>query len=273
MMRFLLLLALFSAAPLALAQSQRTLPDDPWCNDSDGYTSRYEKACEVREYVLPAAALDLDPGQNGGVIVCVWDRADVLVRAKVDAQARTQDEARRLLGATRVTANGGRVRAAFPNTGRNESASVSYKVFAPARTDLQVRTHNGGVSVEGLRGDIGVQAMNGGISLRGVAGEVRARTTNGGISIALAGDAWEGKGLDAESTNGGISIRVPEGYSADIEASTQMGRISAPGLVVSGATRTDKRSFGDEIQGTLGQGGPTVRAVTRNGGISITQEG
>ena len=135
--------------------------------------------------------------------------------------------------------------------------------------------------VDGLRGDIGVQAMNGGISLKGVAGKVQARTTNGGISVALAGDAWQGAGLDVESTNGGISIALPRGYSAEIDAKTQMGRISAPDLVVTNSTHTStdshsttdgrrtQHSYGDEVQGTLGEGGPRVRVVTRNGGISI----
>ena len=282
MLRPLLLAAALVAAPAALAQSQRTLPDDDWCKEDDGY-GRQEHACEVREFVFPATALDLDPGQNGGVAVRVWDRADVLVRAKVYAQAETGAEARRLLSATRVTAGGGRVRASFPDGSRDGWASVSYEVFAPARTDLAVTTHNGGVSVKGIRGTIGVEAMNGGIALQEVGGTVKAHTVNGGISIALAGGTWQGDGLDAESTNGGISIRLPEDYSAELEVSTQMGRISAPDLSVRNAThsssssesRTNGRrkdwSFGDEVRGTLGQGGPLVRAVTRNGGISITQ--
>ena len=282
MFRFLLLAAALVAAPAALAQSQRTLADDDWCKEDDGY-GRQAHACEVREFVFSAAALDLDPGQNGGVAVRVWDRADVLVRAKVYAQAKTGAEARRLLSETRVAAGGGRVRASFPSSRRDGGASVSYEVFAPARTDLAVTTHNGGVSVKGIRGDIGVEAMNGGIALQEVAGKVRAHTVNGGVSVVLAGGTWQGEGLDVESTNGGISIRLPEGYSAELEASTQMGRISAPDLTVRDATRSstssetrtngrrNEWSFGDEVRGTLGQGGPLVRAVTRNGGISITQ--
>jgi DUF4097 and DUF4098 domain-containing protein YvlB len=270
----LLLAALLAATPLPLAQSHRTLTDDAWCKDDDNrYTSRYEKACEVREFVLPATALDLDPSQNGGVSVKQWERPDVLVRVRVSSAAATEAEARRLVSASRVSTANGRVRADLPDTDRDDWASVSYEVFAPAQTDLAVRTHNGGVSVQGIRGEVRVEAMNGGISLRDVGGSVQARTTNGGISIALDGGAWAGKGLDAETTNGGISITLPRAYSAEIEARTQMGRISAPDLTVRGATRPSDRRFGDEIRGTLGEGGPRVRAVTRNGGISITQEG
>lgn len=272
MLRSLLFLAALVAAPLVHAQSQRTLPDNDWCKEDRSYTER-ERACEVREFVVSAGALDLDPGQNGGVTVRVWDRPDALVRVRVEAKGRSQAEAQRLVSETGVTAQGGRVRATFPQTDRNAWSSVSYDVYAPAQTDLAINTHNGGVSVEGIRGDIGVEAMNGGISLRGVAGKVRAHTTNGGVSVALAGGSWSGEGLDVESTNGGISITLPRGYSAEIEARTQMGRISAPDLTVRDAVRSSDRSFGDEIRGRLGEGGPRVRAVTRNGGISITQEG
>ena len=284
MLRSILLLTALFAAAAASAQTQRTLTDDAWCSeDKNSYGDQRERACEVREFVFSAPALDLDPSQNGGVSVKAWDRPDVLVRARVSAAAASDADARRLVSDSRVTLSGGRVRAAIPSTGRKAWASVSYEVFAPAQTDLAVTTHNGGVSVDGVRGDIGVQAMNGGISLRETGGSVTARTVNGGISVALAGDGWQGNGLDVESTNGGISISLPRGYSAEIDAKTTMGRISAPDLAVRNATRsstessstTDGRrthsSFGDEVRGTLGDGGPPVRAVTRNGGISIKQ--
>ncbi len=253
----------------ATAQPSRTLPDDEWCDrDEWGGGPNRETACEVRETVISARRLSVDASPNGGVKVTAWDRNDVLVRARVSASARRQSEADRLVAETTVRTDRGQISARTPRA-ENAGVSVSYEIFAPRRTDLALRTTNGGVSVNGLFGRIDVQAVNGGIDLADVAGAVRARTTNGGVAVALAGDAWDGEGLDVESTNGGISISLPPDYSATLSAQTQMGRISAPGVTVRNARRERGQRTGDQIEGTLGRGGAPLRAVTTNGGISI----
>ncbi len=248
------------AACATTAQPARTLTDDEWCeNERRGDR---ERACEVRETVISARSLTVDATPNGGVSVKVWDRADVLVRAKVSAAARRQADAERLVQQTQVRTRNGQVGAATPRTNGDAWVSVSYEIFAPRRTNLNLHTTNGGVSVHGIAGSIEANAVNGGISLNEVGGSVRARTTNGGVSIALAGDAWDGEGLDVESTNGGISITLPENYSAELSAQTQMGRISTSGLTLNNEQRERGRWTGDEIRATLGRGGARLRAVT-----------
>lgn len=268
--RILPLLALAALAACAsTAQPTRTLADDAWCeNERRGDN---ERACEVRETVISTHSLSIDATPNGGVKVSSWDRSDVLVRARVSASARRQADAERLVEATEVRIRNGQVEASTPRTGNGSWVSVSYEIFAPRQTDLALRTTNGGVSVHGMAGSIEANAVNGGISLNDVAGSVRARTTNGGVSVALAGDAWDGEGLDVESTNGGISISLPSNYSAELSAETQMGRISTDGLSLRNEQRERGRWTGDELRATLGRGGAPLRAVTTNGGVSIRQ--
>lgn len=140
-------------------------------------------------------------------------------------------------------------------------------LFAPWRSDLSLETYNGGISISDISGRIEFTGHNGGVSLKRVAGSVRGGTTNGGLSVELAGDRWDGETLDVKTTNGGIVVAVPENYSAHLEAGTVNGSLSIdfPVTVQGRITR--------ELAVNLGAGGPTVRAMTTNGGVRIKRLG
>lgn len=242
---------------------------DP-CEDGNRWGNDRSRVCETRTFTLDSRDLVLDASMNGGVSVTSWDRDHIEIVARIEAGARTDAEAQQLVDATRIETTG-TVRAISPDSKDwpdRSSVSTSFEVRVPHRTDLNLKALNGGIRVEGVAGEIRAQTINGGISIHDAAGDVRARTTNGGVSVGLAGRSWEGRGLDVETTNGGISIALPEGYSADLTASTQMGRISADGLTTRGQHQRG-RWTGESIEGTIGQGGAPIRAVTTNGGVSI----
>ena len=110
-------------------------------------------------------------------------------------------------------------------------------------------------------------ALNGGVHLTDVAGDVQGSTTNGGLHIELTGSSWDGEGLDVETTNGGVTIRVPEDYSARLETGTVNGGIDLDFPV------TVQGRIGRRLTTTLGDGGPTIRAFTTNGGVRVTRRG
>ena len=114
---------------------------------------------------------------------------------------------------------------------------------------------NGPLDVADVRGDMDLRARNGPIALRRVGGDVRVRNDNGPVSIVLDGDRWDGAGLDAQA--------LPRDYSAALEAGTENGPFSADFPL------TVTRLAGRHIEATLGRGGPTVRAVTKNGPMSL----
>lgn len=264
-------LLLVACAAAAQAQSTRTLPSDDWCDETDRWGSQSSQgrytACEVRETMLPAGRLSIE-GRNGGIRVKPWDRSDILVRARIASRARTQAEADRRVRSTGLDVRRGSVRADEPG-GRDVWVVVDYEVFAPAATALALRTQNGGVSVEGMVGRLDARTQNGGVALRGVGGAVRARTTNGGISVELARRGAR-EGLDLMTTNGGITVSVPEGFAADLTASTRVGRISTEGLGLRGDRRQRGRyEVGDSVEARIGGGGPPLSVVTTNGGIVL----
>jgi hypothetical protein len=255
-------LVVLAAAPLAAAAELHPVADDKgWCRESEERDPGLS-FCEVREISLPSSgAIRVDASPNGGIDAQGSDRTDVRVRARVSARA-DDGSAREIAAAVKVEA-GETIRATGPRGDRHASWSVTYKVSVPARSDLDLRSTNGGISISGVHGHVAFETMNGGVSLEKVGGDVRGRTTNGGLSVRLDGAAWRGSGLDVSTTNGGVEIEVPEGYNAHLETGT-----------VNGHLRTDiplvvKGDVGRRLSSDLGQGGATVRAVTTNGGVAI----
>ncbi|MBC7924872.1 MAG: DUF4097 family beta strand repeat protein [Bryobacteraceae bacterium] len=274
-MRFFATLSLLAAVPgLLSAQSffENNTEKRLTCengNNRGWNDGKREQSCEIREYPGAASSrLTIDGSQNGGVEVKGWDRSDTLVRAKVQTWAPTAAEAKALASQINVQAAGAAIRADAPRFGEERGWSVSYEVFVPHNTGLDLKTHNGGVSIRDVRGDIKFDAVNGGVHLARVAGNVTGQTKNGGLSVELAGNRWEGTGMDVSTTNGGVKMTLPENYSARLESSTRNGgfNIDYP-VTVTGTLRINK-----EIAANLGAGGALVRLTTVNGGVSIRKK-
>ena len=201
--------------------------------------------------------------KNGGISVKGWERNEILVRYMIQTQASTQAEADSLASQVRVTTAGGQIRAEGPEMSGNAHWSVSYEIFVPRQSDLSLRTHNGGIGINGVSGRINFEALNGGVSLKRVGGNVTGGTTNGGLAVELGGTNWEGEGLNVKTTNGGLSVTVPENYSAHLETGTVNGGFSVSPSIAE-VTRETKR-----LSLNLGSGGSNLRIHTTNGGVSI----
>ncbi|MDQ6827427.1 MAG: DUF4097 domain-containing protein, partial [Gemmatimonadota bacterium] len=141
--------------------------------------------------------------------------------------------------------------------------SVTYVISTPSRIDLDLRAHNGGVSVNNVSGRMDLTTQNGGLHLAGVGGDVHGETQNGGLHVELDGEKWQGTGLDVRTTNGGVHMEIPARYAAHLETGTVNGgmEIDFP-VIVQGR-------IGRNISTDLNGGGTTVRAMTTNGGVSI----
>ncbi|HEU5217575.1 MAG TPA: DUF4097 family beta strand repeat-containing protein [Gemmatimonadales bacterium] len=259
---FVALLAL-AALPAAAQRSSRDRDFDrcsDWSGDRD-----MERVCNVIQstIALPGGTLFIDGRVNGGVSVFGTTRRDVLVRAKVSANARTRERAEALAEEIRIHTDGGRIYAEGPDSRGREWWSVEFEVEVPAKMDLDLRAHNGGISVADVTGTLRMETLNGGIHLESVNGDVVAETTNGGLHVALDGDGWVGKGLDAITTNGGVHLEVSRGYSAHLETGTVNGPVDIDfPVMVQG-------KIGRRITTDLGKGGATIRVITTNGGVNI----
>src|SRR5215203_5927648 len=235
------------------------------CRDNNWYNDRLVGNCEIREQTLALSGgtIAIDGKQNGGVSVKGWDQNQVLIRARVQTVAPTQEEAIALGRQIRIETSGAKISANGPESRRDYHWDVSYEVFVPRRADLSLQTMNGGIAIADVNGRIDFTALNGGVVLKRVGGAVRGSTTNGGLVIELNGDRWDGENLDVSTTNGGIIMSLPENYSAHLQTGTVNGSVNVDFPV------TVQGRITKQVALNLGSGGATVKAMTTNGGVHL----
>ena len=259
----LVVLVMFVANAPAFTQKEKS--DDSLACRDNWHSDKLMSHCEITEQTLPASdsTIAVDGRANGGVSIKGWERNEILVRARIQAAAPTEAEAKELAKQIRIETAGSKIFASGPANRNDHWWSVSYEVFVPLRSNLSLKTTNGGISIADVSGRLEFSALNGGVNLRHVGGSVRGSTTNGGLNVELSGNRWDGEALDVNTTNGGVSISVPEDYSAHLETGTVNGRLSIdfPVTVQGNITR--------ELAVNLGSGGATIRAMTTNGGVRI----
>lgn len=269
----LIALAAIAASPLLPGGSSpeadrsvafHVVANDPWCRDAGGGHHGQVTACEVREATLPAptGGLSIDAAPNGGVSATGSDRSDVRLRVMVVGRAATEQDARALVAEVKVE-TGRTVRAVGPAQHGNAGWWVSFDAAVPRRSDVELVSVNGPVSLAGVQGRASLRTENGPIALRDAAGSVKGRTTNGPVTVKLSGTSWTGEGLDVETVNGPVALSVPDGYNARLEAGTVNGPIDL------GFPVTVQGSLKHDVSATLGSGGALVRARTTNGPLSL----
>ena len=237
------------------------------CNDRGYHRDNLVSHCEMREQNVgaPRGAIQIDPGTNGGVTVAGWDRGDILVRARIETAAESEADARAMASQIQIASGGGSIHATGPETDRRRNWSVSYEIFVPRQSDVQAKAHNGGIQISDVRGNIEFDTVNGGVTLKRLSGEVHGKTANGGLTVELAGDRWDGRGMDVSTTNGGVKLDVPANYSAHFETATVNGslRVDFPTTV--------QGKISKDVSFDVGQGGATIKVTTTNGGVKITR--
>lgn len=262
--RLVSILLLVGVATPGFAQQSRSA--ERWLDDcrSGRWGNRdRDQYCDVRQQTIPARSrLRVDGRENGGIEIIGSDRNDILVISRIQAEARSENEAKELADQIKIDI-GDDIRADGPSTRWRSSWSVSYEIHVPRKIDLDLAATNGGISIENVDGRLEFETTNGGISLTGVAGNVRGSTSNGGVDIELTGTRWAGDGLDVRTTNGGIELAIPTSYNARLETGTVNGGMNI-GFPVTVQGRLDRR-----LTTQLGDGGPVIRVTTTNGGVTL----
>ena len=265
------------AAALLLAGAALALGPLPasadLCDETEwSRTSFGDRGKTVRDYrsmreEAPQGVWRIDAGENGSVQLSDWERDEVLICAEVAAWSPDRVRAEKLLRSIHVETDGGRLRAAGPAQSKSARWAVSFRIFAPRSTDLDVEALNGGVSVEGIRGRMTLRTENGPLRIIGAGGDIRGRTSNGPLAVTLAGSRWDGRGLDVETTNGPVQLSIPRRYSAELTTGTENGPMAGHYV---GASR---RGRSRHVTTVLGSGGAPIRVVTTNGPVVVQHDG
>jgi DUF4097 and DUF4098 domain-containing protein YvlB len=231
--------------------------------------------------------LTITAEHNGGIQVTTWDKAEVSLKLCKEIAVDDESEGRKLLAETRLEINGGSISVHAPE-GNHHSLGTVLLVKTPRDANVNLKVHNGGVSLSGFTGTavahaqnggisfkrssgkLTAEAQNGGISIKDCGGEVSAHVQNGGLSITLP-ERWEGKGLDAQARNGGLVVSVPRNFNGGLEvmASDHTSIICKDEVCNAGERTWDD---GHRIF-RMGGANPQVKASTVNGGIVIQERG
>lgn len=238
---------------------------EPKLSCENGGSSDRARHCEMREQTFAAIGqLKVDASPNGAITVKGAARGDVLVRARIEADADTESAAAGIVSQVAIDGSGGQVHAIGPPSQQDGGWHVSYEIFVPQTGDVDVKTHNGAVTISDVRGNLHFDVNNGAVHLKRVAGDVSGSTVNGAIQIELAGAAWEGHQMEVSTHNGAVTVTMPAYYSAHVKAETQNGGIASDfPMPITDEKRPRTADF------NIGSGGPLLHVTTNNGQVRL----
>ena len=256
---------------------------------------------------------------NGSIEISAWDQDSVDISGT--KYGNTQERADGLRIETANTPDSVSVRAIRPSE-RHSNQGARFVVKVPRSTLLdristsnasirtmdgagpaRLRTSNGSIRVQNLRGYLDAQTSNASVDLIDVDGDAIAHTSNGHVHAEDVRGGFDAKtsnaGVNArivpgsrsirvETSNGGVELTLPEGISNDARVHTSNSGITvrlpaaAKGRIVARTSNSsissdfDLRMRGEvgknHIDGEIGSGGgPLIDLETSNGRIRLTR--
>jgi DUF4097 and DUF4098 domain-containing protein YvlB len=152
------------------------------------------------------------------------------------------------------------------------------------RGDMQLNSGDGAIHGLELEGDIRIHTGDGSIELSGVDGNLSANTGDGNVNVAGRFDVLEVRtgdgsiraaaergskisdGWSLNTGDGSIDLRLPENFSAELDARTGDGSIDVNfPVLISGSVRRD------QMHGKINDGGPPLQIRTGDGSIRLSR--
>lgn len=221
---------------------------------------------------------------HGSITVRGSNRKDVVVIAHPAAERESRrydpdaNGLRRIPQSAgfRITEEANRVRVSSDNPNRG----ISFEIQAPAKSNVKLRTVNGGeIVVENIDGDLEVSNTNGGITLNNVAGVVNAGTTNGDVRATLT-RVTEQKEMAFTSLNGRVDVTLPSSTKANLRLRSNNGDVYSDFDVQLAPTTASVEHNRDNngryridrnrsIVGAINGGGPEFELRTFNSNVYV----
>jgi hypothetical protein len=220
---------------------------------------------------------------NGSVSIKAYSGREVTIesqsRNRRDREPQTREGLRRI----DTTARGLVVEEennVITLTSRNPNDTGSIEIQVPAKTNLNLRSVNGGPTVvEGVEGELEITNINSSVRLNNVVGSVVAHSTNGGVNVTLR-EITPNKPMSFTSMNGGVDVTVPGAAKANLKMRADNGAIYSDfdvQIKPNAPTVDDRRREGGRyrietdktVNGTINGGGPDFEMRTLNGNIYL----
>lgn len=219
--------------------------------------------------------LNLDPGGSvtldslrGSVRVSTWDRAEVEIKAHIDAAGSSSQDLRRF-DLTNVgidsAANSVYIRTEVPanccsDTGR--SPDVHYVVRLPRTAQLRIHDHASNIEIQDLAGALELDTHRGTARIHGLSGPLDLATHRGDAEVDFA--AFQGPSR-VETHSGKVELRLPRNSRFNLEATVD--RKASFHSSFSMLTTVGRR-----MQGTVNGGGPRLEILADKGDIDLREK-
>jgi len=142
------------------------------------------------------------------------------------------------------------------------SRRVDYDIKVPAGLNVNLKTANGQIDVQGVTGTLTIEATNGEIEAINLGGAADVTAVNGSVKLSFA--KIHDAGVRCKTTNGRIEVTLPAEAKATIAARVLHGEIQAENLTLDKTEDTRQR-----LNATVGGGGPEIRLETTNGEVRV----
>jgi hypothetical protein len=192
-----------------------------------------------------------------------------------------EDSVKQIAANPPISQSGNTITVSVPHTDSDffRNVSIDYDVTTPRSTNLTAHTGSGSIQIAGMQSSVTADSGSGSLHLSlAASSNVKAHTGSGSIHIdGVAG------GLNADTGSG--SIEVAGNLTTDWHLSTGSGSIrlkladNARFTLAAGASAGSVHIVqpivmqgslnGHHVSGTVNGGGPTIRATTGAGSITI----
>ena len=224
----------------------------------------------------------------GSMTVKGTSRKDALIEAQPPANApasRRRPQEEPPPGLRRLTQNGGFT----AEENRNEidvdvsraDRRMNFTIEVPVRTNLELETVMGTITVEGVDGDLEVESVNGAITLTNVSGSVVAHSVNGKL-VATVTRPTPQKPMAFTSMNGSVDVTLPAAVKANLRLRSDQGDVYTdfdlqlrqdsnpkPDVRISRNGRTRAIDIDKAIYGSVNGGGPEFEMRTFDGNVYV----
>ena len=219
----------------------------------------------------PNGAVTIE-NHKGSIQVTTWDRPQVDIKARIEAEPQTTMDRRRF-DATEVlidsSADSVRIRTHYPefdgccsdDTGNNPQ--VRYTIQMPRTGHLTIHDHRSSTEISDLHGALRIDTHRGTVRVHGLAGPVDLSTHRGDITIefaALAGSS------SIDTYRGNVELFLPRDSRFDVQA--DLGRHANLDTDFAFITRTASVRRG-RVQASINGGGPALRLTTYRGDVRL----
>lgn len=127
-------------------------------------------------------------------------------------------------------------------------------------------THDGNIDGEGFEGALEASSGDGNIRVRGKFSALNLRSGDGNIDVQVAPGSRMATGWTVHTGDGGVTIRLPDGFAANLDAHTGDGRITVDLPVTA-----EGGIHEDSVNGRLNGGGPVLTVRTGDGSVHLTR--